>query len=96
MEISQRDKLKDPKYKGEDYECDMRMAEGPFKKRQCSDMLCCLVFLLFLGGLGACSFYGYSNGDPKALLAPLDGTGNLCGVDTGYEDYPYLYFADIT
>lgn len=63
--------------------------------RSCTDFFCLIVFLAFIGGLAFVVLYGYQNGNPKKLLAPLDADGHFCGIDVGYEDYKLLYFAKI-
>jgi hypothetical protein len=44
-------KLKDRSYKGEDYHPDAEIVKGPQKKRKCTDCLCLLAFIVFLGGM---------------------------------------------
>ena len=29
-------------------------------------------------------------------MRPMDADGNFCGKSAGYEDYPYLYYTDIS
>jgi hypothetical protein len=41
--------------------------------------------------MGLITSYGYTKGNPRKLLAPLDSEGNFCGID-GLVDFPYLYF----
>ena len=53
------------------------------------------LFLAFLVGMLAAAIYGYVNGDPYKLIAPIDGAGNICGFDPGYVEYPKLYIANI-
>lgn len=63
----------DPNYEGE--ETDPALAEGPFENRGCTDILCCLVFIGFLGGMG----FIYSlamNEDPTKLVDLYDPDGN--------------------
>ena len=36
---------------------------GPIKKRTCTDVLCLVLFLAFLGGWGFVAFYGIHYGD---------------------------------
>ena len=36
---------------------------GPIKKRSCTDVLCLVLFLAFLGGWGFVAFYGIHYGD---------------------------------
>ena len=87
--------LKDRDYKGEDFNIKQELGGGPFKERRCTDIFCCLIFTLFLSGMGYCAAYGFMNGNPDKLLSPIDGDNKICGVTKGYEDYPYLFVADI-
>jgi len=57
-------------------------------------LLFTLLFLAFLGGVGVVSAFGYKNGQPQRLLAPLDADGKFCGLDS-YSNYPYLYIMDL-
>jgi hypothetical protein len=77
-------------YKGEPL--DDELANGPMTKRSCRDPLCCLLFIAFVGGMIGISIYGYANGNPNLIGRGYDSDGYMCGVDTGYTDYPYLYF----
>jgi len=69
------------------------LANGPLENRSCRDVLCCLLFIAFMGGMIAVAAYGISAGNPTLLARGYDATGKMCGVSAGYEDYPYLYFA---
>lgn len=88
-------KLKDRNYKGDDFNVKASLGEGPFNERRCTDVFMCIFFCIFLGGMGFCTAYGYANGDPNKLIAPIDGDGNICGVTPGYEDYGYLFIGNI-
>ena len=55
-----------------------------------------MIFTLFLGGMAAATVYGYKNGEPLNLIAPIDGDKNICGMTAGYEDYKHLFIGDIT
>lgn len=74
---------------------DPRVSNGPLEERSCTDVLFCLIFIAFLVGLGVISAFGYQNGQPQRLLAPLDADGKFCGLDDGYQNYTYLYLLDI-
>lgn len=93
--MSDRNKLKDPNYKGEDYNVDKSLINGPSEDRRCTDIICYLTWLIFLGAMIGCSVYGYINGSPGKLLSPLDADGNFCGYSEGFEAYPYMYAYDI-
>jgi hypothetical protein len=90
-----RAKFSDPNYKADDYVVDDRVKDGPLDNRSCTDLLFTIVFLAFLVGLGIVSIFGFENGKPERLLAPLDADGNFCGLDALHKAYPYLYFADL-
>lgn len=68
--------------------------KGPIKKRSCTDVICCLLFFIFILGLLAVGLYAYVWGDPKLLLYPQDSDGNLCGLGDkiGKEN---LFFFDL-
>ena len=91
-----RSQLKDRKWKAEEIQVNKEIAKKPTdKNRRCTDVLCCLVFMAFIVGMGWAVIYGYVNGNPGKLVAPIDGDGSICGYDPGYEDYPYLYLDNI-
>ena len=92
-----RNQLADRNWKGEGININKDIARKPTEKnRRCTDILCCIIFLAFLVGMLTAAIYGYVNGDPWKLIAPIDGASNICGFDAGYEDYTKLYIADIT
>jgi len=63
----------DPNYEGE--ESDPKLAEGPFENRGCTDILCCLIFIGFLGGMGYIGVVEASGSDPTQLMDMYDGDG---------------------
>lgn len=56
-------KLKDREYSAQDYNVDIELQKGPMEKRRCTDCLCLLVFIAFLGGMGWMTIDGYVNGN---------------------------------
>jgi hypothetical protein len=68
------------------------LANGPLAQRKCTDVLCCLLFVVFMGGMIGIAGYAISKGNPNLIGRGYDSDGKMCGVDAGYEDYPYLYF----
>ncbi|XP_041368219.1 choline transporter-like protein 2 isoform X3 [Gigantopelta aegis] len=68
--------------------------KGPIKNRSCTDVLCCILFLAFVGGLVAVAFFAYTYGDPKLLLYPVDSNGQLCGLGS-HRGKPNLFFFDL-
>ena len=83
-----------------DWEADAHKEENKMKPedkglkrdRECTDVLCCLVFLAFIVATVGLAAWGFKDGDPQKLLTPFDSYGNQCGKSAGYEDYPIKYF----
>jgi len=48
--------------------------------RSCTDVLCCLIFVVFLVVMVGVSFLGFTQGDPKLIVTPFDSVGNRCGA----------------
>jgi len=89
-------KLKDRKWKGEDITMNKDIARSPTNKpRKCTDMLCCIIFSVFLLGMLISAIYGYAEGNPGKLIAPINGDSLICGYSPGQEDYPKLYIDNI-
>lgn len=60
--------------------------------RECTDKLCCLIFVAFIAGMVAVAGYGFLEGNPKLLLTTYDFDKNGCGMNETTKDFPYLYF----
>ena len=69
--------------------------KGPIENRSCTDVICCLVFLVFILGLVAVSVLGFVWGNPSRLLYPTDSSGLICGYDEAVKDRPVLVYFDI-
>ncbi|CAL1541152.1 unnamed protein product [Lymnaea stagnalis] len=68
--------------------------QGPKRKRSCTDVICCLIFFIFIVGLGVVAYFAFIYGDPQLLVYPQDSNGNLCGKGA-YEKKKYLFFFDL-
>ena len=68
------------------------LANGPIQNRDTTDILCCLIFIVFLFGMGAVFFYGLAKGKLSNITIGWDADGQGCGYSGGYEEYPYLYW----
>uniref|UniRef100_A0A0X3NM78 Choline transporter-like protein n=2 Tax=Schistocephalus solidus TaxID=70667 RepID=A0A0X3NM78_SCHSO len=66
---------------------------GPAASRSCTDVLCCIVFLVFIMGLVVIGGWSYIFGDYRRIILPKDSQGKVCGVD--YPDKPKLVFFDL-
>ena len=70
--------------------------------RKCTDCICLLIFIAFVGCMGFLTSYGLKYGDMNKLMAPLDGDDNFCGVNNGngkgmnLTSKPYLYLPELS
>ena len=74
---------------------------GPIKSRGCTDVLCLLLLLAFIGGWGFIAVMAFQWGNPLILIYPSNSKGEICGkdnADVGHDltNKPYLLFFDIT
>jgi choline transporter-like protein 2/4/5 len=67
---------------------------GPIKNRSCTDIICCLLFIVALCAMLITGVLAFSWGNPKRLLYPTDSHGNSCGSGD-YVDKKYLFFFDL-
>ena len=49
-----------------------KSARGPFSERGCTDVWCCLIYVLFQAGMCYIGYYAMNNGDPNRVLHPYD------------------------
>ncbi|XP_012269196.2 choline transporter-like 2 [Athalia rosae] len=70
--------------------------KGPRRNRSCTDWLCLIIFLAFVGGWAGIGYYVFTFGDVNVLLVPTDTEGRKCGVDSDVAGKPYLVFFDLT
>uniref|UniRef100_A0A8C9ZBH6 Choline transporter-like protein n=1 Tax=Sander lucioperca TaxID=283035 RepID=A0A8C9ZBH6_SANLU len=61
---------------------------GPIKKRGCTDILCCILFMAVILGYIAVGILAWLFGDPRHVLYPRNSTGWFCGQ-------PNLLYFDI-
>lgn len=54
--------------------------DGIQRSRGCTDCFCVLVFFAFVAAMGACTVYGFKNGNVAKITAPIDADGNFCGI----------------
>ncbi|ESO92821.1 hypothetical protein LOTGIDRAFT_232925 [Lottia gigantea] len=83
----------DEKKYGKPHEYDPSF-HGPIENRSCTDIFCCILFVVFIIGMISCSIVAYSRGDPQRLIHPTDSKGRLCGQGE-LADRPYLFFFDL-
>lgn len=67
---------------------------GPIKNRSCTDVLCLLIFVIFLIGWAVVAGYAFYHGDPDTLIDPTDSQGDICGRGK-HENRKFLYFFNL-
>ncbi|XP_056443033.1 choline transporter-like protein 2 isoform X1 [Gadus chalcogrammus] len=88
------EKTSDTKY-GEARKFDANF-KGPIHNRGCTDVLCCILFILFLFGYFAVGLLAWSQGDPRKVIYPTDSRGQFCGqAGTPMEKKPLLFYFNI-
>ncbi|ROL41716.1 Choline transporter-like protein 2 [Anabarilius grahami] len=64
--------------------------------RSCTDIICCILFILALLGYFAVGILAWSQGDPRKVIYPTDSKGQFCGqVGTPLENKPLLFYFNI-
>jgi hypothetical protein len=71
-------------------EQDHHELQAGMSKHHCTDIMCGIIFLVALAGLGILVNYGRVEGDLRRLTHGYNFTGHLCGVDDPGK--PYLYW----
>ncbi|XP_065149779.1 choline transporter-like protein 2 isoform X2 [Paramisgurnus dabryanus] len=70
--------------------------KGPIYNRSCTDILCCILFILALLGYFAVGILAWSQGDPRKVIYPTDSRGQFCGqAGTPLEKKPLLFYFNI-
>ncbi|XP_076976712.1 choline transporter-like protein 5 isoform X2 [Tamandua tetradactyla] len=70
--------------------------KGPVANRYCTDVLCCLIFILFIIGYILLGLAAWVHGDPRRLAFPTDSEGHFCGQKgTPNENKTLLFYFNI-
>ncbi|XP_028829388.1 choline transporter-like protein 2 isoform X3 [Denticeps clupeoides] len=70
--------------------------KGPIHNRGCTDILCCILFVLALLGYFAVGILAWSHGDPRKVIYPTDSSGQFCGqVGTPLQNKTLLFYFNI-
>lgn len=70
------------------------LPEYEINNRSCTDCICCIIYIIFLGAFIFVFAYGIANGDPSRFATIFDTDGKRCGHEAdGTLDFPrgYLY-----
>ncbi|KAM9323888.1 choline transporter-like protein 4 [Gastrophryne carolinensis] len=68
--------------------------KGPIKKRSCTDIICCLLFMIFILGYIVVGIIAWLYGDPRQVIYPRNSTGFYCGFGEN-KDKPYVLYYDL-
>ncbi|KAF0042175.1 choline transporter-like protein 5-B isoform X5 [Scophthalmus maximus] len=52
---------------------------GPVHKRSCTDVVCCVIFVIVILGYIALGTVAWIHGDPRKVVYPTDSHGQFCG-----------------
>ncbi|XP_056267628.1 choline transporter-like protein 4 [Pseudoliparis swirei] len=67
---------------------------GPIKKRGCTDIICCVLFMAVILGYIVVGILAWLFGDPRHVLYPRNSTGWFCGIEPN-EGRANLFYFDI-
>uniref|UniRef100_A0A674CN60 Choline transporter-like protein n=1 Tax=Salmo trutta TaxID=8032 RepID=A0A674CN60_SALTR len=94
MELNEKNPTPDSKY-GEARKFDPTF-KGPIHNRGCTDVFCCILFILAILGYFAVGILAWSQGDPRKVIYPTDSRGQFCGqAGTPLEKKPLLFYFNI-
>ncbi|XP_072275592.1 choline transporter-like protein 5 isoform X5 [Pyxicephalus adspersus] len=70
--------------------------KGPIGNRHCTDVLCCIIFVVVILGYIALGIVAWIHGDPRKVIYPTDSYGQFCGQkDTPNENKTLLMYFNI-
>lgn len=64
---------------------------GPIKNRSCTDIICCILFMVFLAGYMIVGLLAWLYGDPRQVIYPRNSTGSYCGVGEN-RNKPFVFY----
>ncbi|KAG7319980.1 hypothetical protein KOW79_017123 [Hemibagrus wyckioides] len=69
---------------------------GPVSNRSCTDVLCCVLFIVVILGYVALGTVAWIHGDPRKVIHPTDSSGDFCGQKgTANAKKPILFYFNI-
>ncbi|XP_029620481.1 choline transporter-like protein 2 isoform X1 [Salmo trutta] len=70
--------------------------KGPIYNRGCTDIVCCIFFIICILGYFAVGILAWTQGDPRKVIYPTDSRGQFCGqAGTPLETKPLLFYFNI-
>uniref|UniRef100_A0A669D5A6 Choline transporter-like protein n=1 Tax=Oreochromis niloticus TaxID=8128 RepID=A0A669D5A6_ORENI len=89
MELEEKSKYGEPRKHDPNF-------RGPIQNRGCTDIVCCILFIIAILGYIAVGILAWSQGDPRKVIYPTDSRGQFCGqVGTPLEKKPFLFYFNI-
>ncbi|XP_045915582.1 choline transporter-like protein 4 [Micropterus dolomieu] len=67
---------------------------GPIKKRGCTDIICCILFMVVILGYIVVGILAWLYGDPRHVLYPRNSTGSFCGLGPN-KGLPNVFYFDM-
>ncbi|XP_015204583.1 choline transporter-like protein 2 isoform X2 [Lepisosteus oculatus] len=70
--------------------------KGPIHNRGCTDIICCILFIVAIIGYFVVGIVAWSQGDPRKVIYPTDSRGQFCGqAGTPLEKKGNLFYFNI-
>ncbi|XP_046721930.1 choline transporter-like protein 2 isoform X1 [Silurus meridionalis] len=70
--------------------------KGPIQNRGCTDIICCIFFIVAIVGYVGVGILAWSQGDPRKVIYPTNSRGEFCGqAGTPLEKKPFLFYFNI-
>uniref|UniRef100_A0A4W4GRY3 Choline transporter-like protein n=1 Tax=Electrophorus electricus TaxID=8005 RepID=A0A4W4GRY3_ELEEL len=70
--------------------------KGPIQNRSCTDIICCILFILAILSYIVLGILAWSQGDPRKVIYPTDSSGQFCGqVGTPLQNKKFLFYFNI-
>ncbi|XP_067333779.1 choline transporter-like protein 2 isoform X2 [Channa argus] len=89
MELEEKSKYGEPKKYDPSF-------KGPIHNRGCTDIICCIFFIIAILAYFAVGILAWSQGDPRKVIYPTDSRGQFCGqVGTPLENKTLLFYFNI-
>ncbi|KAK3526825.1 hypothetical protein QTP70_034615, partial [Hemibagrus guttatus] len=65
---------------------------GPLHNRSCTDIICCILFIIVVVGYMVVGILAWLYGDPRHVLYPRNSTGMFCGLPPNQNKPNVFYF----
>ncbi|XP_068434871.1 choline transporter-like protein 2 isoform X2 [Clinocottus analis] len=89
MELEEKQKYGEPRKYDPNF-------KGPIQNRGCTDIVCCILFVIAILAYIAVGILAWSQGDPRKVIYPTDSIGQFCGqAGTPLANKPVLFYFNI-